>query len=136
MRYDILSDRALFLEAILADVFLATAHVDAREGILLVVGLVLEVGVGSEVDHAVFTCLPCRGHSRDAILTAESLNKVDLVDAARGTGEPALPDEVKGAVAHTAILTCCHHLREVIQAIDTIRVTLVLDMALIATTWC
>ena len=54
---------------------------------------------------------------------------------ASGTGKPALPDEVKSALSDTTIFTCSYHLWEVIQAINTIRVTLVFDTALIAATW-
>ena len=95
----------------------------------------LEVGVGCEVDHAVFARLPRRRHSREALRTAESLDEVDLVDTARGTGKSAFPDEVKSALVGTTIFTRRHHLWEVIETINTIRVTLILDTALIAAAW-
>ena len=58
-----------------------------------------------------------------------------MFDTACRTSKSALPDEVKSAVSDTTIFTSVHHLWEVIQAINTVRVTLILDTALIAATW-
>ena len=57
MRLDILTNVAPFQKVMLADVLLTTAHVDASLPILIIVGLMFKVRVGSIAGHAVFAGL-------------------------------------------------------------------------------
>ena len=57
MRLNILADVAPFQKVMLADVLLTTAHVDTRPLILIIVGVMFEVRVGSIAGHAVFAGL-------------------------------------------------------------------------------
>ena len=57
MRLNILTDVAPFQKVMLADVLLTTAHVNTSPPILIIVGIVFEVRVGSIASHAVFAGL-------------------------------------------------------------------------------
>jgi len=92
-----------------------------------------QVRVRHEVDNALFARLPRRVNFLGAVLGAETMRNVDLVEAAGRACKSAVPDEVKDTLVLTIVITDCNKLREVIDLTMAFWIALILDVRLIAT---
>lgn len=134
-RPDFLHHVTLLLEVFLADVLHTSVAVDARKLILKVARVVLEVSLGREVDDAHGAGFTLSADLGEAVGITSTRVQNDILAHAGRASETRFPDEVKDALVSAHVVLSTDKLGEVLDVLVALRITHVLNMALVVAHW-